>query len=705
MKEIFQPVYDLIERIMPCGKDNFELKIVHKNSQTDFFEVKKIDKKVLLCANNINGLCMAFGYFVKRILNEDISWSNINNVVTYQDVDFEDYSQEVKQKYRSYMNFCTHSYSSPWWDWERWQKEIDIMAMNGVNLPLSITGSEAIWYYTLLELGFTDAEAREYLVGPAFLAWQFMGNIETFAGPLPKSWIDEHLELGQKIMKRQMSLGMIPIQQGFTGCVPVSFIKRYPQSNIQLKKQWNNISHTAQLDPTDPMFLQIGNIYMKTMEKLFGLHGYYAADPFHEGHPPVDGEEYLNKVGIIIKDLMKAFDEYYIWVMQAWSLRRDIALAVEKEHLLILDLVGEGAYNTEGFFGYNFVNGTLHNFGARMNLHGDIKRLCDNQYEILAEKYENIVGTGLFMEGIGQNPLYYDLAFDALTTDAKINIDEWVKKFAKRRYKNDSDEAVDAVKKLIDTVYLEKSDNVLKCASLICARPSLHAKGSGPCDSFDESYDNKKLLEVAKAYSLISSETSGFIYDKCDVLRQVLSNYALKLYRQTILCFEEKDIGGFRLKADKFIELLADLDELLYQIPEWRMQKWIDDSVSFAKNDEEAKLYEYNAREQVTIWGNEEECVLFDYAWKEWSGLVSEYYGVRWEKFFDMLYNKLKDGEEYSEDGLEEFENRIVWNANEFRRDLAKWEAQWIRSNKKLKTYKEDMSIFDKLLEKYENVI
>ena len=31
------------------------------------------------------------------------------------------------------------------WDWDRWEKEIDWMAMQGVNMPLAFTGQEAIW--------------------------------------------------------------------------------------------------------------------------------------------------------------------------------------------------------------------------------------------------------------------------------------------------------------------------------------------------------------------------------------------------------------------------------------------------------------------------------------------------------------------------------------------------------------------------------
>lgn len=38
-----------------------------------------------------------------------------------------------------------HADSYVWWDWQRWEKEIDWMALQGINLPLAFTGQEAIW--------------------------------------------------------------------------------------------------------------------------------------------------------------------------------------------------------------------------------------------------------------------------------------------------------------------------------------------------------------------------------------------------------------------------------------------------------------------------------------------------------------------------------------------------------------------------------
>ena len=64
------------------------------------------------------------------------------------------------------------------WDWERWEKEIDWMALHGVNLPLAITGTETVWYNVLQKLGYNKTEINEFISGPGFFAWWLMNNLE-----------------------------------------------------------------------------------------------------------------------------------------------------------------------------------------------------------------------------------------------------------------------------------------------------------------------------------------------------------------------------------------------------------------------------------------------------------------------------------------------------------------------------------------------
>ncbi len=48
-------------------------------------------------------------------------------------------------RFRYYQNVCTVSYSMVWWDFKRWEREIDWMALRGINFPLAFNGQELIW--------------------------------------------------------------------------------------------------------------------------------------------------------------------------------------------------------------------------------------------------------------------------------------------------------------------------------------------------------------------------------------------------------------------------------------------------------------------------------------------------------------------------------------------------------------------------------
>lgn len=89
-----------------------------------------------------------------------------------------------------------------WWDWERWEQELDWMALSGINTFLAFVGQESIWEKLFLEFGVKQYELDDFFTGPAFLAWQRMGNIKKWAGPLPQHWIIEQNKLQKKILAR-----------------------------------------------------------------------------------------------------------------------------------------------------------------------------------------------------------------------------------------------------------------------------------------------------------------------------------------------------------------------------------------------------------------------------------------------------------------------------------------------------------------------
>ncbi|BDD08649.1 alpha-N-acetylglucosaminidase [Fulvitalea axinellae] len=674
----------LIGRMMPEIADKFVVEAISPaEGGADVFEIEAGPKgKVVLRGNNGVSVASAFHHYLKEYCKVHFSWNGdqrrVPDVLPLPEKKIRVLNPN---KRRVYFNYCTFNYSMSWWDWERWEREIDFMAINGINMPLAVTGLEGVWYNVLRKYDFTDEEARSFLVGPAYSAWQWMTNIQSYGGPLPKSWIDSHVDLGRKILKRQRELGMTPILHGFSGYVPREMIEKFPEAKIQREGRWCAFSGTAQLDPTDPFFKKLGKDFIKEQVKLFGTDHWYAQDPFHEGHPPVNTKEYLNKVGLAVLDVLQSADKDAKWVMQAWSIRKDIATVVPKDKLLILDLGGWTWHGKDKFWGYDFVSGQLHNFGGRTQLRGNLKSVATNRPARTREQAPNCVGMGLFPEAIENNPAFYNMVFDMSWRSDSVNLKSWVADYTLRRYGAKDADVDQAWDLLLKTAYSPKAR---QRGSYITARPALTIFKSDPNHWLSTGYDDATLIKAW--YNLLKAnerlgDQETYQYDLADVGRQVLSNLAGKYHKEMKQAFESGDKEAFRVASQAFLALGRDMDVLLETNKHFLYGKWVAEARSNSKVEKESDLYEWNATKLVTQWGcDDQPPLIFEYAWKEWAGLIDGYYLPRWERFFDFLEAKLEKGESYDDSKLKKTHGRQALLADDFRKDLYKWECEWIDS-------------------------
>ena len=186
----------LLERQFPEIKDRF--KFTTEESNENFFEISTegsdpLKTKITIKGNNKLSISSGLGYYLRYHALSQMSWTG-DSLKNIKDKKLPPLKEPIKKisklQYSYYMNTCTHSYSASWWDWERWEREIDWMALNGVNLPLAFTGLEYVTKKLFIELGFTEEEIKNWIAGPAFMAWYRMGNINGWGGPLPNEWID-----------------------------------------------------------------------------------------------------------------------------------------------------------------------------------------------------------------------------------------------------------------------------------------------------------------------------------------------------------------------------------------------------------------------------------------------------------------------------------------------------------------------------------
>lgn len=700
-------VSGFLERNLPKFKD--DINISFSNSDKDFFSITACENKVNITANNYISAFHGLYEYLKNYCNVQLSWCGNKNIEIDKLTMFDGtFSKTIDQKYRVYLNYCTLDYSMCWWDFEKWEKEIDFMAMNGINMTLAVVGAEAVLYETLLSFNFSKEEALDCISGPSFWAWQLMTNIIGYLPPKSEKYVYERLELGKKILNRLVEFGIQPIQQGFSGHVPTAVKEKFPNANVLMQKGWCNYPKTAQIDPLDPFFKEFGTKYLETLESLMGNYHFIACDPFHESTPPKSSKEYLIQVGRVINSVYESFDSESVWVMQAWTMREHIVKAVPKNRILILDLNSEKTPANKNMWGYPVVSGMLHNFGGKNAMQGKLKKHCKNKYLELKENGANVVGSGMFMEGIEQNPVIYDLQFELLTSSKKIDWSNWLDNYILRRYKKYSTTLRKAWNLLLETCYKDDGYEENAVGSTLASRPQMMPKMTGPCCYSKVYYDTEKFEKAVALFLSVSDEykdSDGYQYDLCDLMRQALSNRFYTNQKAFAKAHFWRKLSKVKEISEKQLDLLLDLDSLTSYRSEMCLSRWICDAQKLATDDEERKYFDMNARTLITLWGdvNASTSALYDYSWREWSGLIKEYYYVRWSMFYKEVIEHMENHKRLVIKNGNDYVSRARYLNYDFGRKLGKFELEWGKTYKEYEypVDKDTVDISKKLAEKW----
>lgn len=175
-------VYDLLERV--SGKKELPVKINISKSKETFFEYNVTDGVLHITGSDKVAVCRGFYDYMQKNKYGVFTWSGSSLSFPDRLNDSDSYKVVSPVKDHYYFNVCTYGYSMPYWDWERWEKEIDWMALHGVNMPLALVAYEAIISRVWKKMGLTDDEINSYFTGPAHLPWLRMGNICEIDGPL-----------------------------------------------------------------------------------------------------------------------------------------------------------------------------------------------------------------------------------------------------------------------------------------------------------------------------------------------------------------------------------------------------------------------------------------------------------------------------------------------------------------------------------------
>ncbi|MBB6504312.1 alpha-N-acetylglucosaminidase [Sphingomonas endophytica] len=612
--------------------------------------------------------------------------------------------------FRAYLNTCTYGYTTPWWNWARWEREIDLMAVHGVDMPLAMEGQEFIWRALWREQGLHEAQLGQLFAGAPFLPWERMGNMAGYRAPLSSNWIEKKRVLQKQILARMRALGMTPILPAFAGYVPEAFAKAHPEARIYRMREWEGFPGTYWLDPSDPLFAKLAARFLKLYTAEYGPGRYYLADAFNEMVPPIadDGSDTAHasygdstantaatraaalpptvrdaRLAAYGKRLYASIADAQpgaTWVMQGWLFgadkefwTRDAIAAflrdVPDQRMLILD-IGNDRYpgiwkQTNGFDGKDWIYGYVHNYGGSNPIYGAPDFYRRDIAALLADPARGRVrGFGMFPEGLHNNSLAYDYAFDAAWPGGDMALGPWLDRYARARY-GQSDEALvaawrDVVAGVYDVRYwTPRWWNQRAGAYLFFKRPAADAPTypASPGDRVKARAGIEALLGLADRHR----DSTLFRYDLVDLVRHEASLALDDHLKAAVAAYQRGDVAAGDRAAARITSLARAIDRLIGGQQE-TLASWIADARAYGDTPTERRRFEEDAKAQVTVWGGAGH--LGDYASKAWAGLYADYYLPRWTMYLSEARAAARAG-------------RPVDDAA-FLKRLHAWEMRWV---------------------------
>lgn len=643
--------YGIVERLLgEKYKTWFDFQIV--SGDEDTYVLSSENNKIKICGNNgvsiAAGLRYYLSHFCQVYIGQQTTQTNLPACPCPIDKPI---SRTARSRLRYAYNYCTLSYSMPFWDEARWQRELDWLALSGVNLVLDFTGIEEVWYRFLLALGYTDEEIRRWIVSPCYTAWQQMQNIESYGAICPRAFYAERAELARKNQRFMLDMGMLPVRQGYSGMVPSFHSKHEPSVSLFQQGEWNGLPRPAMLDTRQAVYRDYAALFYQIQEEVLGIGShYYAMDVFHEGgiRPKDLGDE---QIAHTVLSALLAHDKNAVWVIQAWhknpteELLKGIAHSGSK-HALVLDLsaTDNPQWQHSEFSGTPWVYCMLDMYGGRVSTHGELSVLAEKIPEA-RQRAHCMQGIGFTSEATLHNPVTFDLLFDTVWED--VSLKAWLRTWLTSRYGQFDRRAFEAWEELLQTAYADPGySHHGGYTQIFTFRPHRNMMYGEIFNELGSTVIKKPYYDTAKFEQAVwklaetadtFSDNECWQYDMQDLLRQLLNNRACEQALTANEARKSDHTEAFEKARDTFFELLLACDAIMSIRSDTLLSDWLGYAFRAGEKygKETADAFVRDARNLITAWaGEKSHRKLADYAYRQYGGMLRTYYLKRWQAFF-----------------------------------------------------------------------
>jgi len=635
----------VVHRLFGKKLPEVQFKAVPAVDNRDIYETVCTNGRLVVKGSSAVALCRGFHDYLRANGLGMVGWEGPRVTIPDTWPDAPATKTQTPFKIRHCYNVVTAGYTFPYWTWERWEQELDWLAMHGYNMIMAPVATEAIATRVWKNMGFTQEEIDRFYVGPTHLPWQRMGNIQAVGGTLPPDWHRDQVALQHKILARMRELGIEPVVQSFAGFVPDAITRIHPDLNV-METLWNGGFPKHQrpklILPNQPLFKEISRAYIEEWRSEFGEAKYYLVDSFNELKNIKADKELFAELGHQTHAAVRAGDPKGIWVIQGWifSYQRKIwtqktvkALfsKVPDDEVLILDYAND--YNSgwdhfNSFYGKPWLMGYVPNMGGKTAYTGKMHFYAEAVANMLKHPLrKNNAGFTISGEGLENNQALYELISDTAWSAAPINLDNWVENYCRARYGNAYPQEMKVAWDLYrKTCYGSFTPHPrFGWQRLRCAHGSVNR-------SLDFTRGVQSFLACRKTFK-------GSKSYKDDALEMAAISLSLKADEWFIAAkqfADVEDIAGMDKASARGLQMLLDIDRLMESHSLNRLDRWIALARQHSSDKALNDFYENNARRIVTVWGPP----VNDYSARMWSGLIRDFYHPRMAAYLESLKGK-----------------------------------------------------------------
>ncbi|MBQ9468536.1 MAG: alpha-N-acetylglucosaminidase C-terminal domain-containing protein [Clostridia bacterium] len=640
-------------------------------SGNDYYEISSEGAKILIKGNK--GVSIAAGlnhylkYFCKVNVSQESSQVRMPDAVVPVG---ETIRTETVLPVRYTYNYCTLSYTMPYYGYDEWQRELDYLMLSGINVILDTTATEALWVMYLQKFGYTLEEAKQFVCGYAWKAWWLMGNLEGYGGPVSNTWIVDTVEMARVNQRYLAVMGADPCLQAFTGTLPTNFASKakstltalgYPDISPKMTStgSWAGFTRPWALNTDYEGFDYLAKTFYEVQDYIYGRIGdYYAGDFLHEISSGFKLDAQFDKARMSRAVLDKVIEENDrgVWIIQSWW-ENPLPEVVEgwgddrEDHMLLLDLAAAKSprwKNRTNYGGYEFGGSSwcyciLEDYGGRDGAHLNLKMLAKSLANAV-KVAEHIKGIGLTSEGTERNPVVFDLFWELAwypETDAK----DWIRSYAERRF--GTPDAADAWAGLLNNLYGTDTLDGTTVNYAIGNYPKFDYTGG----YFYPNYSRDRLDAALNAFLDLydrCKDYETYVYDAVELFTTELANTTTKLLEKAFNAAKAGDYDAFKTAKAGFLRAMQLADELNGYVKNQTLGNWVgrvdvftNDARTGSYSDFDVDLMKLDAVILITNWSTID---LGNYAYRLFNGLIDSYYYTMWNTFMQSAEMRVKTG-------------------------------------------------------------